>query len=491
MLTAVVFLPLAGALIIALILRGDKLVRWFAVAVTVADLALAGVVFGMYFQDKEGFRLVEQHTWIEPLNIQYLMAVDGLSAPLVLLTGLLGMSAAFASWGIQTRLREYFVWLLVLQTAVMGVFVSLDFVLFFIFWELELLPMYMLISIWGTGRKEYSAMKFLIFTVSGSAFMLVGLLVLYFSTGTFDMRELPEQIDLAGKLLVPAATVFFAFFVAFSIKLPVWPVHTWLPDAHTDAPTAVSVMLAGVLLKMGGYGLIRICVTMFPKVTQDYAWLLVTLAVVSILYGAMITLRQTDLKRLIAYSSVSHMGFVMLGISSVGSVAGGVSPIGLNGAAMQMFTHGTITGLLFVVAGLIYERTHTRHIPDLGGLASKMPFTAAILVVAGLASLGLPGLSGFVSEVLVFIGTFSVWELPTAAAVVGIILAAGYILWMIQRVLAGPSLERYAQVKEATKVEAVPMVVLVVAIVVVGLYPGVLIDSFDAAIAPIIEMRFP
>ena len=492
MLTAVVFVPLAGALVIALFLRGDRLVRWFAVAVTVADLALAGAVFAMYFQDREGFRLVEQHSWIEPLNIQYLMAVDGLSAPLVLLTGLLGMSAAFASWGIQTRVREYFVWLLVLQTAVMGVFVSLDFVLFFIFWELELLPMYMLISIWGSGRKEYSAMKFLIFTVSGSAFMLVGLLVLYFSTGTFDMRELPEQIDLAGKLLVPAATVFFAFFVAFSIKLPVWPVHTWLPDAHTDAPTAVSVMLAGVLLKMGGYGLIRICVTMFPEVTQDYAWLLVTLAVVSILYGAVITLRQTDLKRLIAYSSVSHMGFVMLGISSVGSVAGSVNPVGLNGAAMQMFTHGTITGLLFVVTGLIYERTHTRHIPDLGGLASQMPFTAAVFVVAGLASLGLPGLSGFVSEVLVFIGTFSVWEWPTAAAVVGIILAAGYILWMIQRVLTGPSLERYAQVKEATIVEAVPMVVLVVAIVVVGLYPGVLIDSFDAAIAPIIlEMRFP
>ena len=492
MLTAVVFVPLAGALVIALFLRGDRLVRSFAVVVTVADLALAVVVFAMYFQDREGFRLVEQHTWIEPLNIQYLMAVDGLSAPLVLLTGLLGMSAAFVSWGIQTRVREYFVWLLVLQTAVMGVFVSLDFVLFFIFWELELLPMYMLISIWGSGRKEYSAMKFLIFTVSGSAFMLVGLLVLYFSTGTFDMRELPEQIDLAGKLLVPTATVFFAFFVAFAIKLPVWPVHTWLPDAHTDAPTAVSVMLAGVLLKMGGYGLIRICVTMFPEVTQDYAWLLVTLAVVSILYGAMITLRQTDLKRLIAYSSVSHMGFVMLGISSVGSVAGSVSPIGLNGAAMQMFTHGTITGLLFVVAGLIYERTHTRHIPDLGGLASQMPFTAAVFVVAGLASLGLPGLSGFVSEVLVFIGTFSVWEWPTAASVVGIILAAGYILWMIQRVLTGPSLERYAPVKEATIVEAVPMVVLVVAIVVVGLYPGVLIDSFDAAIAPIIlEMRFP
>ena len=286
MLSATVFLPLAGALVIVLLLRGERAVRGFAVAVVMADLVLAVAVFFMYYQDMEGLRLVEEYgqrfalveryDWIRPLNIHYYLGVDGLSAPMVLLTGLLGLCAVFASWSIRTRVREYFVWLLILQTAVMGVFVALDFVLFFMFWELELLPMYMLISVWGSGRKEYSAMKFLIFTVFGSAFMLVGLLVLYFSTGTFDMTALPMEIGKAidaGKMLIPAVSVFFAFFLAFAIKLPVWPAHTWLPDAHTDAPTAVSVMLAGVLLKMGGYGLIRICVAMFPRVTQDYGWL--------------------------------------------------------------------------------------------------------------------------------------------------------------------------------------------------------------------------
>ena len=501
MLSAVVFLPLVGAAVIALFLRGAKLVRGFALAVVVADLVLAGIIFWVYFQDKGGLRLVERHDWIQPLDIHYFLGVDGLSAPLVLLTALLGMCAVFASWNIRERVKEYFIWLLMLQTAVMGVFVALDFVLFFIFWELELLPMYMLISIWGSGRKEYSAMKFLIFTVLGSAFMLVGLLVLFFSTGSFDIVALPaesvtglpleiDRANAAGRLLIPAVSLFFAFFVAFAIKLPVWPLHTWLPDAHTDAPTAVSVMLAGVLLKMGGYGLIRICVSMFPEVTRDYAWLLVTLAVISVIYGAVVTLRQTDLKRLVAFSSLSHMGFVLLGVSSVGTVAESITPIGLNGAAMQMFTHGTITGLLFLLVGLVYDKTHTRHIPDMRGLATQMPFVATVFVVAGLASLGLPGLSGFVAEVLVFLGTYSVWNWPTVIAVTGIVLAAGYILWMIQRVLFGPPLERYAQVGDATIVEAIPLAVLVVAIVLVGVYPSILTDTFNASIAPMLEVRF-
>ena len=330
--------------------------------------------------------MVEKVTWIESLNVQYFLGVDGLSAPLVFLTGLLGLCAVFASWKVNDRVKEHFFWLLVLQTAVMGVFMSLDFVLFFIFWELELVPMYFLISIWGTGRKEYSAMKFLIFTIAGSALMLIGILVLYFSTGTFDMTELGNR-NLTD-LLIPAQMVFLLFFVAFAIKLPVWPVHTWLPDAHTDAPTAGSVMLAGVLIKMGGYGLIRINTAMFPGITSDYSWLIVTLAVVSIMYGAMVTIRQSDLKRLIAYSSVSHMGLVLLGIASLGA-AGQVSAVGLNGAAMQMFTHGTITGLLFLLVGQVYEKAHTRYIPDMGGLASRMPFLATAMIVAGLASLGL------------------------------------------------------------------------------------------------------
>ena len=488
MLTATLFLPLAGALLILLFLKPPKAVRLFAAGVTIVELALTSVVFFIVYQDgTDALHLVEKTTWIESLNVQYFLGVDGLSAPLVFLTGLLGLSAVFASWKVKDRVREHFFWLLVLQTAVLGVFMSLDFVLFFIFWELELVPMYFLISVWGTGRKEYSAMKFLIFTISGSALMLIGILVLFFSTGTFDMTELGNR-NLTD-LLIPAQMVFFLFFIAFAIKLPVWPVHTWLPDAHTDAPTAGSVMLAGVLIKMGGYGLIRVNTAMFPGITSDYSWFLVTLAVVSIMYGAMVTLRQSDLKRLIAYSSVSHMGLVLLGIASL-SAGSQVSAVGLNGAAMQMFTHGTITGLMFLLVGQVYEKAHTRYIPDMGGLASRMPFLASAMIVAGLASLGLPSLSGFVSEVLVFLGAFSVWSWPTAIAVFSIVITAGYILWMIQRVMFGPEKPRFSEVGDASLVEAVPVVLLVASIVIVGIYPALITDVFSSTLNPMVAARF-
>jgi NADH-quinone oxidoreductase subunit M len=288
-------------------------------------------------------------------------------------------------------------------------------------------------------------------------------------------------------LVIPVQMVFFFFLLAFAIKLPSWPLHSWLPDAHTDAPTAGSVMLAGVLIKFGGYGLIRVSVSMFPQEARDYAWLIVAMGVISIIYGAIVTMRQSDMKRLVAFSSISHMGLVLLGIGSVGTVAAGVSSVGLNGAAMQMFTHGTITALLFLVVGLVYEKAHTRYIPDLGGLASRMPFVASVLVLAGLAGLGLPGLSGFVSEALVFLGTFYVWGWPTAIAVFGIVLTAGYILWMVQRVLFGPTLPRYAQIGDATLVEKLPLVVMVIAIVVIGIYPSILTDVFSTGINPIVE----
>ena len=485
MLTVAVFLPLAGALVIVTLLRHAKVIRGFAVAVTVADLAVAALVFLAYDSQKGGPQLVQQLNWIAPLNVQYYLGLDGLNAPMVLLTGLVGMCAALASWHIEVRVREYFAWLLLLQTAAMGVFLSLDFVLFFTFWELELVPMYFLISIWGSGRKEYSAMKFLIFTLWGSAFMLVGILVLYFSAGTFDMTVLARS-DLTN-LLVPTQMVFFFFFLAFAIKLPAWPLHSWLPDAHTDAPTAGSVMLAGVLIKMGGYGLIRVGVAMFPQAARDYSWLIVAMGVIGIIYGAIVTLKQSDLKRLVAFSSISHMGLVLLGVGSVGTVAAKITPVGLNGAAMQMFTHGTIIGLLFLLVGLISEKAHTRYIPDLGGLASRMPFVAAVFMLAGLASLGLPTLSGFVSEILVFLGAFVAWGWPTAIAVFGVILTAGYILWMIQRVLFGPVLPRYARLGDATVMEALPLVVLVIAIVAVGLYPSILTNVFSAGIDPIVE----
>ena len=496
LLTATVFLPAVGALILLLLVKGNKNVRNFAVFIALADLVLSLVVFS-FFDRSEGadrFQFVDKITWIPDvgLNAHFFLAVDGLSAPLVALTGLLGMCAILASWHVGFRVKEYFVWLLVLQTAVMGVFTSMDLLLFFLFWELELVPMFMLISVWGSGRKEYSAMKFLIFTIFGSGFMLVGIVAVYLTpgVGTFDMVELSTKTTMltSAGLLIPMSGLFWLFFAGFAIKLPTWPVHTWLPDAHTDAPTAASVMLAGVLLKMGGYGLLRINVGMFPSQADEFAWVLVVLGVVSVLYGAVITMRQTDLKRLIAYSSVSHMGLVLVGIGSVGISEGTLSVTGLNGAAMQLFTHGTVTGLLFLSVGLVYERTHTRHIPDLGGLAGRMPVVAVAMLIAGLASLGLPGLSGFVSELLVFLGAYQAYDWPTVLAVLGIVLAAGYILWMMQRTFFGVRRASFNDLPDASLVEAIPLGLMLITIIGVGVYPSVLTDVFESGLNPMVDV---
>ena len=495
-LSVTVFLPVLAALLIWLVAKSDRQVRVIAVTAGLGDLVLAALVFAI-FNKSDGadrFQLVDRIDWIntDTFNASYLLSVDGLSAPLVLLTGLLGFCALLASFHIQTRIKEYFVWLLVLQTAVMGVFTALDLLLFFLFWELELIPMYMLISVWGSGRKEYSAMKFLIFTILGSAAMLVALVGVFLSGDlkTFDMVLLSESSNrlVAGGMVLPISMLFWLFFIAFAIKLPTWPVHTWLPDAHTDAPTAASVMLAGVMLKMGGYGLLRINVGLFPDQVKIFAWAIVALGVISIIYGAIVTLKQTDLKRLIAYSSVSHMGLVLLGVGSVAVSGERISSVGLNGAAMQLFTHGTITGLLFLCVGLIYDKAHTRYIPDLGGLANRMPFVAIAFLIAGLASLGLPGLSGFVSEILVFLGTFPAFPWPTVLAVFGIVLAAGYILWMMQRTLFGPDLPRFSTLSDASLVEAVPLVLLIISIVVVGVYPAILTTVFESGLNPMVEV---
>ncbi len=494
LLTATVFLPAVAALLLAVgVARGDRAIRWYAGIVAAADLALSVAVFVLFQPGGPQFQLVDRFDWISTETVQasYLLGVDGISAPLVMLTGLLGLCAVFVSFHIGHRVREYFIWLFVLQTAVLGVFTALDFLLFFLFWEIELAPMYLLISTWGTGRREYSAMKFLIFTILGSAFMLVAIVAVFVSAGvgSFDMTRLlvPEGMLDTSRAALPMGVLFWLFFVAFAVKLPTWPVHTWLPDAHTDAPTAGSVMLAGVMLKMGGYGLLRVNAGMFPEQLQTYALPVVALGVVSILYGAVVTLRQTDLKRLIAYSSVSHMGLVLVGVGSVAVVGGALTDAGLTGAAMQLFTHGTITGLLFVAVGILYEKTHTRYIPDLGGLAGRMPVVSGAFLLAGAASLGLPALSGFVSELLVFFGGFRAFPILTILAVLGIILAAGYILWMMQRTLFGPRPSRWDDLTDAAPVEMVPVALLVISILAVGVYPAWLTDVFRDGLEPIIS----
>ena len=319
--------------------------------------------------------------------------------------------------------------------------------------------------------------------------MFASILVLYFSypelERTFDITVLAEK-NLVN-LLVPSSFVFMGFLVAFAVKLPIFPLHTWLPDAHTDAPTAVSVMLAGVLLKMGGYGLLRINAGLFPSELVSFAPVLATLAVINVLYGAFIVMRQNDLKRLVAYSSVSHMGFVVLGLASVSAVPGNLNAAGLNGAALQLFTHGTITGLLFVVVGLIYERTHTRNISDMSGIAKRVPLITVGFMIAGLASLGLPMTSGFVAEVLVFIGTFPAYQLATILTVTGVVLAAGYILWTAQRIFFGPITEKWNSLKDATPVDIAAMAILILPIFVIGIYPAIITEVFESGINPIFE----
>ena len=485
MLTFIIFFPIAGVAAILLLPRErESWAKWIAAGVGAVILALTLTLFAAYDRDPGGFQFVDSTTWLESdfvdFTLQYAVGVDGLSLALVALTGFLFLVAVLISWRIDLRPREYFAWILVLETSLLGVFSALDFVLFFIFWEIEVIPMYFLISIWGSGRKLYSAWKYVLYTLFGSSLMLVGILALGFTAGTFDIREL-GQIGEIKDAVIPVQAIFFLLIIAFAIKLPVVPFHTWLPDAHTDAPTAVSVILAGVLLKMGGYGILRLSFSIMPDVARDASVWLAGFAAMSIIYGALVTLMQTDLKRLIAYSSVSHMGYVLLGASALGTV-------GLAGAAMQMFTHGLITGLLFVLVGMIYDRTHTRNIGDLSGMAHRMPFIATMMVIAGLASLGLPSLAGFVSEVTVLLGTFDKHEFFTIVGVIGIVLTAGYILWMIQRVFWGELNERWKEIGDATAWwERGPLLAMVAVVFAVGVYPAVVLDMLETGVAPIAE----
>ena len=489
-LTTILFLPAVGAIIIAFISsEHEGIIKRVAAVFTAIPLILALYLFIAFDRSLSAAGVIqfeENYLWIAPLNAHYHLGVDGLSMPLVLLTAFLGFLAVLISWKVHERPREFFAWLLLLETSIIGVFASLDLLLFFIMWEIEVIPMYFLISIWGSGRREYSAIKYVLYTLFGSAFMLAGILMLYFTTGSLNMMDIANQgLGMVQTAMAPAG-IFIALLIGFAVKLPVFPLHTWLPDAHTDAPTAVSVILAGVLIKMGGYGMIRLCVSMFPDVAQQYAQPLIVIALIGILYGAAVTLMQTDIKRMIAYSSISHMGYVFLGIFALGQVS-------LNGAALQMFSHGIVTGLLFALAGLVIHNIEVRDLRQLGGLVRQVPVIVAVFSIAGLASLGLPTTSGFAAEFLIFLGSFNSTIVPNAQvytliAIVGVVLTAGYILWMLQQAFFGPARDQFNGVRDADGLEKFYMFILVAAIMLVGIYPAILTDVFKLGISPIVGL---
>lgn len=489
-LTTILLLPIVGAVIIAFISsEHDGLIRRIAAIFTAVPLLLAIYLFIVFDRSLGAAGLIqfeENYLWIAQLNAHYHLGVDGLSMPMVLLTTFMGFLAVLISWKVHLRPREFFAWLLLLETSIIGVFVSLDLLLFFVMWEIEVIPMYFLISIWGSGRREYSSMKYVLYTLFGSAFMLAGILSLYFTTGSLSMVEITNQGLGMVQSIMPASAIFFLLFIGFAVKLPMFPLHTWLPDAHTDAPTAVSVMLAGVLIKMGGYGMMRICVSMFPESAIQYAQPLVILALIGIVYGAAVTLMQTDIKRMIAYSSISHMGYVLLGVFALGQVS-------MTGAALQMFSHGIVTGLLFALAGLVIHNIGVRDLRKLGGLARQIPVIVVVFSIAGLASLGLPTTSGFAAEFLIFVGSFNStavanMQVYTLIAVIGVVLTAGYVLWMLQQAFYGPVKEEFNGIKDADGLEKFYMFLLVASIMVVGIYPAILTDVFKLGISPIVGL---
>ena len=504
-LSLLTFLPLIGGIII---LFSDKENSPFHRTVSTA---FAGLTFLLSLGLIARFdiasaapQMVERFSWIATFNIQYHMGVDGLSFPLVLLTTFLSLISIIASYGIDKRTKEYFFWFMMLETGMLGLFVALDFFLFYVFWEITLVPMYFLIGVWGGPKREYAAIKFFLFTLFGSVFMLLSMLALYFASGsglpgnerTFDLIRLSElaqsgQLQLVG---TAAMLVFLGLYLAFAIKVPAFPFHTWLPLAHVEAPTAVSVILAGVLLKMGTYGILRVCYPILPEQTRLFLPVLVVIAAINIVYGAFCAMAQKDMKRMVAYSSVNHMGYCLLGMAAVMGNPN-AAHAGLSGAVLQMITHGIITGSLFLLVGVIYDRAHTRDIDAFGGLATRVPIFAGMMIVQAMASLGLPGLAGFISEFLCFLGgfggsfnnfNFKIW---TGISVIGIVVTAAFFLRMLKNVLMGEFNPKWeGHMPDVTTRELVTLVPLVALTLILGIFPSLALRFMDATVAQLIKL---
>lgn len=476
-LTLTTFLPLAG--VIVLVSGGrrlsDQSTKAVALLTTVATFVISLVILGRFDSAAAGFQMIERYSWVKSIGLSYLLGVDGVSLWMVLLTTFLMPLAVLASWHIEKDVRRYMLAMLILEISVVGSFLALDLLLFFVFFEALLVPMYLLIGGWGGERRVYAAVKFFLYTMAGSAFLLLAILFLYSKSGaagqaTFDLRSL---MSVAGAL--PAGTarwLFLGFFIAFAVKVPLFPLHTWLADAHTEAPTAGSVLLAGVLLKVGAYGLIRFNLALFPEAARYFASFVSVLAVIGIIYGAVCAIMQTDIKRLVAYSSVSHLGFVVLGIFAF-------THQGMTGGVLQMVNHGLATGALFLVVGMVYDRTHTRQLGELGGLAGVTPWLAGAFLFAVLASVGLPGLSSFVGEFLVIVGTFSVSHWFGSLAAVAVVLAAIYLLWSYQRLAYGPVHEEHRGLRDLSVREVAILAPILGLILLFGVAPRLLTDKIQ------------
>ncbi len=474
----IIFLPLIGMVLIP-IFRSDlaKVIALIATAIQLILTVYMTITFNTTLAGVDhidGFQFVEKISWISTFHIEYFVGLDGLSLPLIFLTGLLSFLCIIASWNIEKMPKGYFGLFLLLDAGMMGTFLALDFFLFYIFWEIMLLPMYFLIGIWGGPRREYAAIKFFLYTLFGSILMLLGIIALYLmqQPHTFNMLTMIQNNDYARAFQL---IVFLAFFIGFAIKLPMFPFHTWLPDAHVEAPTAISVILAGVLLKMGAYGLLRIAYPMFPLAVEFFSFPIAVFGLINMIYGAFCAMAQSDLKKMVAYSSVSHMGYVLLGL-------GALTPAAMTGAVMQLFNHGTITAMLFLLVGVIYDRAHHRDIDGFGGLATRVPIYTGITSLAFFASLGLPGLSGFWAEVLVFLGAFPIYKGLTICAGLAIILTAAYLLWALQRIFLGPLNEKYKDLEDISLRELATLIPLAVITLILGIYPLPLMNVIRASV---------